>query len=98
MSRADYGRIIQVDANLQQANQVRQERSEHKRFVQHRHQLFRRRGQLLRAERLRPGSVIAASNACRQSAHQIGEDDSSDGTALQTRSATGNGKPVTAAH
>lgn len=74
MSRADYGRIIQMDANLQQANQVRQERSEHKRFVQHQKQLFKQRGQLLRAERLQTqDSVIAASNACRQSAHQIGE-------------------------
>jgi hypothetical protein len=74
MRKADFGRLVLMDANLQQANRVRNERGENKRFVQEQRERFRQRGVALRAERLQTEAAVAgAVDSCHQNARFVGE-------------------------
>lgn len=86
MRRADYGRIVIMDANLAQANRVRNEREANKRFVEHQKELFKRRGEMLRQERLQTEqAVLVATGRIRDSAQQIGDGKRQELTLLRER-------------
>lgn len=74
MRRADYGRLIRMDANVQSANQVRWERMQIKRQQQEQREAFRQRGVRLRGERLQTEANIARSvDSIRQNATALGD-------------------------
>lgn len=74
MRRADYGRLIRMDANVQSANQVRWERMQIKRQQQEQREAFRQRGVRLRGERLQTEANIAHSvDTIRQNATALGD-------------------------
>lgn len=74
MRRADYGRLIRMDANVQQANQVRMERMQIKRQHEEQREIFRQRGVLLRQQRLQTEAAIAGSiDSCRLGKFEVGD-------------------------
>lgn len=88
MRRADYGRLIQMDANVQQANQVRWERMQIKRQQQEQREAFRQRGVRLRGERLKTEKAIADSvDAVRQNAALLGDNQRLSNQAMREKRA-----------
>jgi len=74
MSRADFGRIMQMDANLQKAAQVRAERDGNTRFLREQRERFRMRGVQLREQRFQTEDAIANSvDRVRRQAADVGE-------------------------
>ena len=73
MRRADYGRVLMIDANRQMASRGREEREERRKQRQQQRERFRQRGITLRGERAQTEAAIADSiHSIRQSAAQTG--------------------------
>ena len=65
MSKAAYGRVLQMSESTRQADQVRREREERKEFKREQQERFRRRGAALREERYQTeDNIETALNGC----------------------------------
>ena len=73
MRRADYGRLVLMEQNIQQAEQVRGQRTEHQLFLQYQRERFKQRGIMLRGERQAAQAAITGRiDGCRAEAAYVG--------------------------